>query len=250
MAYKRKRTSTKSSGTKRRRTVRRSKRYATGSYRRGGDRIATRIVIPATTDGSGNLALAFNANGSIKNNVDVNAAAVMFNGAAVATSSTGVNSLSTIYDTGRYTAVKVRYIPDLVNEVASVAAYKPIYMGYDRDGIDSAIGSLAGSAAYLDLPRVQVKNLYKPFTKYWKFPYYAKTTKIPTTVAGSPTAPTGADMNQNLAGMWHNTDFALYDTSAVRGIHCALGCQGASNSTTYGTFIVTLYCAFKDRNLK
>lgn len=252
MPGKRKRTSASASrsraATRRRsRLIRRRRAFSHG---RRVDRIATRVAFSATTDANGDLSILVNSNGVIGNTADAQAGLLYDGGSVVALSQTGINSLSTIYDSARCTGIRVQYIPELPNG-ATAGTFKPLYYGYDRDGFEYTMAQLiqGNPNQWLDLRKMKVKNMYRPWSQYFKFPYYSPTTKVPTFEAGSATAPSAAVANQNLAGQWHVPTVSLYDSETTNGCHVAMAMGNGLVSTQYGQFIVTIYSEFKDRKL-
>lgn len=131
-----------------------------------------------------------------------------------------VTYLSNLYDQFKVHAVKVRFIPSLPNNVSATTAYAPVYIAYDCDvSATNPIGSVNLALGYKN---VKVKNLYRPWSVYYKID-----------------GPTGGTY-QTTGGY---QDFLNIHNVGAIGIYS----EGLTANTTYGTYIVECYLTCKAR---
>lgn len=137
-----------------------------------------------------------------------------------------LSNLTALYDQGRICAIKLRFIPNYPNDLASFANYKPVYIVRDDDD-----ASLASSISEMvQYENFKVKNLFMP----WK--YYTKCPRVVGAAAGT------AFVNVGSMGWF---DLAAAQSLGAIKIY-ADGLNTASNNT-YGQLVITYYIAFKSR---
>lgn len=167
--------------------------------------------------------------------------------------------LSSQYDANRLAAVKLTWFPS-IPAGSQIASYAPMTITWDRDGIE---GELLNATLVNQLEQVngvQIKNLYRPWSRYVKAPKYGINTRIPSSdvTASTTTDPQiGFQPNENLAGQWkrvgnHLSQAIVADMSATRTRGTQLFVQAPAiefegEELLIGTMIITSYYVYKDR---
>lgn len=155
-----------------------------------------------TSDGAGNIISGFRL--TQPDNYD---------GAATAlTDWTGVAAL---YDQFRVTSIAVKWIPGIPNAEPASAVFRPLYVYADFD----STGLSPTDAAAIGYGNMQVKNMVMPWT------YYIVVPPLTNTAASSVSMDGYMDTAAPMA------TGSLYLSKA----------GGLSNSTTYGTVVLTYY---------
>lgn len=126
----------------------------------------------------------------------------------------------TLYDQYRCFALKIKFIPELPNSVPTLG-FKPFYAVRDYDDV-TALSTIPQAIQY---ENCMVKNLYRPWSIYSKVP---KVTNLAT--------------NSTIVNFGWMDVATPQITGGLKMIT-----DGLDASTTYGTFIVTAYVAFKGR---
>lgn len=132
-------------------------------------------------------------------------------------------SLVQLFDSYKVTGMKIKYMPHLPNDTSVTTGYTPIYIVMDPD---SPLASLSNISQAIEYDNLKTKNLYKPWSVYYKMP---KVSQVP--LAGSIV----------LANGWLDID-NVSSTSAILGYS-----DGLDISTTYGTLLTTYYVKVKNR---
>lgn len=135
------------------------------------------------------------------------------------------SALAGLYDSYKYYAIKIQYFPHLPNDTSTVTGFTPIYFVMDPDSPSLVLATVAAAVEY---GTMKAKNLYRPFTVFYRFP---KVTQSP----GS-TYVTLSNGYQDINGA------GSVDTSCVSAY-----ASGLDISTTYGEIIITGYLRFKNR---
>lgn len=126
-----------------------------------------------------------------------------------------------VYDSYRVCAIKVKYIPSFPNDTSTVTGFFPMYVVHDVDDVTP----IASANTAIQYENMKIKNMYRPWSVYYRIPKY---TSMAT--AGTMVAPGYIDVAYPK------------DAGSVK-----LYCSGLDVSTDYGRFIATYYCAFKNR---
>lgn len=127
-----------------------------------------------------------------------------------------------LFDVYKVCALKVRFVPSRPNDDSINTTYRPIYIAGDPD-TSAAFTSIDQPVQYENM---KVYDLSRP----WKY-YY----KIPTR-----TQVTGSTIL--LKGGYIDTQYTT-PSASIR-----MWAEGLSNSTNYGSFLVTAYVVAKQRN--
>lgn len=135
------------------------------------------------------------------------------------------STVAGLYDSYKFYAIRFQYFPHLPNDTSVTTGFTPIYWVMDPD---SAALSLTTVQQAVEYGNMKAKNLYRPFTIFYRFP---KITQAP----GS-TYVTLSNGYQDINGA------GTIDTSSV-----AAYADGLDISTTYGELIITGYFKFKNR---
>lgn len=131
-------------------------------------------------------------------------------------------SVSSLFDTYRTCAIKLKYIPHAPNDTTSTVAFQPVYVIGDPDSSSAPISAINDAVQYENL---KVKNLYRPWTHYYKFP------KL------SSTGGSNVVLNKGYTDCANPTSIGLVQAYT----------NNLSLSTTYGTVISTLYIVARGR---
>lgn len=132
------------------------------------------------------------------------------------------SSISALFDAYKVAAMKIKYIPSLPNDTSVTTGYAPFYMIADADSSTTPLASTTDAIQYENM---QVKNMYRPWSFYYKFP---KRTAVAT----------GATVLQG----------GYQDIAAVGASGGLYGYGlGFDASTTYGQAIVTYYITVTNR---
>lgn len=145
------------------------------------------------------------------------------NGAAYVNACEDFANLAQLYDQYRVFGIKIKYVPDLPNDTSTVTGYKPCYVYADYDS--TALNTT--TAACIAYENMRVRNLFLPWSAYFKIPKSLNTT-------------TGSGAVVEFGWM----DFAAPQPTGHIGV-CTTG--GVDISTAYGVFIVTYYVGCKNR---
>lgn len=164
--------------------------------------------------------------------------------------------LESQYDANRLTAVSIKWLPGLPNG-AITTSYAPMALVYDRDGIEGNIKGLSLAELMEQVNGVRVKNMYRPWKKYIKFPKYKINTRIPSHNELPSSITTTYEPNENLAGQWKRVGQPLthsfFGSDYVyveRGTHILLHVErppGLTGDGLLGSFVITSYYVYKDR---
>lgn len=124
-------------------------------------------------------------------------------------------SVSNLYDQFRVCAIQVKWIPCVPNAEPATAAFRPLYVYADFD----AVGLSPTDAAAIGYGNMKVMNMVMPWTYYIKIPKLINTSSSSVNMEGfmDSAAPMATG--------------SLYLSKA----------GGLSNSTTYGTILLTYY---------
>lgn len=134
-----------------------------------------------------------------------------------------LSSLTSLYDQARICAIKIKYIPRVPNDLASYAAYVPLYIVRDDD--DTSLPSSVSEMVQYE--NFKVKNMFRPWSYY---------TKVPR-VAGFVT---GTYVQVGSMG-W-------FDLAAAQSIGAIKIFATSTNASfTYGQLVISYYIAFKSR---
>lgn len=155
-----------------------------------------------TSDGAGNINSGFRL--TQPDNYDGSGTAL-----------TDWTSFSNLYDQFRVCAVSCKYVPGIPNAEPATAIFRPIYVYADFD----AVGLSNTDVTAIGYGNMKVHNLYIPWSYYIKVPKLTNTSASSVSMDGY--MDTAAPMSTG----------SLYLSKA----------GGLSNSTTYGTVILTYY---------
>lgn len=126
-----------------------------------------------------------------------------------------------LYDQYRVFGMSIKWFPHLPNDTSVTTSYYPWYFVPDYDDV-TALSTIAEAVQY---ERLKVKNIYKPFTLYYKIP------KLLSMASTTAIANFG----------WMD----VADPQTTGGIKSIA--TGLSASSVYGTYVMTYYVAFKNR---
>lgn len=174
-----------------------------------------------------------------------------------------------IYDQNRLAAVKIRWFPTFPGGALTNAAYAPMAVVYDRDGIEGNVLTQGVPSLMEQVNGVKLYNMYQPWSRYIKFPKFSLNTRIPSLNPASTTADpiesvAGYRPNQNLAGQWKRNSYFLSQTfirsgsspdyvyaPISRANHLLVACLAPATSQEgqipCGTLQLTSYYVYKDR---
>lgn len=147
---------------------------------------------------------------------------------------------SSFYEYRRVAGIRIQWIPAVPDDASTVTSYQPMYMTKDLTGIDTAPASSMAVSDFLQEDKVVVKNMFRP----WKVYYPAMKFKVNSRYPGFSSS---AGVSQNNAGSWTNPGAPPTSFTSSRSAHIIVGIRGATTSKTYGKFLLTYYCVFKDR---
>lgn len=123
-----------------------------------------------------------------------------------------------LFDSFRVRAIKLKFIPSLPNDTSGTTAFSPLYVGGDPDS--STIMPVTTILEAVQYENMKVKNMFRPWSYYFKLPKPGATPTLGWCDVASPT--------QQLGMIW------AYGT-------------GFDISTGYGTMISTIYLQARDR---
>lgn len=126
-------------------------------------------------------------------------------------------SVQALFDDYRVCALKIQWVPQLPNDTSAQTGYKPFYIVGDANDVTA----LTGITDAIQYENCKVKNLYRPWTYYFKFP---KATAGSTLMNG------------------------YRDTSVISGTQSVKTYStGLDTSQDYGQFILSFYITVKNR---
>lgn len=149
----------------------------------------------------------------------------------------------------RCAGIAVQYQPNFPNgALQTTNGYQPLVIMTDRDGIETNLSNTSFSSLQNQVHGVKIRNFYRPWKVYHKALRYPLYNRIPTAPSAIQSSP-----NYNIWGQWHGTQSDIGHINAEYG--CQLMIIGRPLDTTefpaqtvVGTFIVTAYLQYKDRN--
>lgn len=188
---------------------------------------------------TGVFKLGINANGSPTSN-DIYCHLAYGSGPSFTKSDT-IFELKNVWSSCRMAAVKIQFIPTLPNDTSATVDFKPLYIHYDVDGFEHDWANITEANILKTGPGTKIKNLYKPWKYFIKFPkrkVYNRefaANKL-STVQGS----------ENYAGQWHDMGNGTCEITKNNACHVIMYGQG-TGATVYGQLIFTMYWVLKDR---
>lgn len=131
------------------------------------------------------------------------------------------SALASLFDSYKTLGIKIRYTPDLPNDTSTTTSFKGLYVYGDPDST-TAVTSINEAIQYQNC---KVFNMYRPWSYYYKIP-------SATSVANNGIVLSGG-----------------FRDAATTTARCCIAFMGSGFdlSTTYGTAMVTLYVALKNR---
>lgn len=132
-------------------------------------------------------------------------------------------NIAALFDTYKFCAMRIKYIPSFPNDTSSQHLYTPLYVVGDPNDTTP----LTTTNQAIEYENMQVKDLQKPWKYYYKFP--------------TATIVSGAGTQVVLAGGYRNVN-SIVPARAIKMISTNL-----TASSTYGTFIVSMYLTVKNR---
>lgn len=131
------------------------------------------------------------------------------------------SSISSLFDNYRTCAIKLKFIPQLPNNVSSSTSYAPLYIVGDPDSSTNPVTSVNEAIQYENM---RVKNMYRPWKYYYKFPKVMATGS--NVVINRGYQDCASPISIGVVGLY-GTNFSL--------------------STTYGTLVSTIYLVARNR---
>lgn len=220
------------------------------------------------------LRLLINSNGKFWTNSATDLDAILYtrvgNSAPQSQSIGDLPGMNNQYEAGRLAAVKIKWYPGLPNGSVT-APYYPMILMYDQDGIDGQTAVSGSINQFLEETNgCKAYNMYRPWSKYIKFPKQRVNTKAQTSLPYL-TPPQGQQpstflANQNVAGLFHDPASALAPSLILhpniepplrtwngRAAHIAVSAlspdltDGEDLPIHIGTYQLTFYFVLKDR---
>lgn len=133
------------------------------------------------------------------------------------------SSVAALFDMYKVCAMKVKYIPSLPNDSSVTTGYWPMYIVGDNNEVTA----LSTAQSALNYEACKVKNMYRPWSYYFKF------MRVSEYGTGSSEV--------TMSGGWRPTTV----TTGVQSIK--MYCTGLDTSTIYGSFVISAYIVCKNR---
>lgn len=201
----------------------------------------------------------FNGHESPLAGTDVNAAMYLQQGgagASVAVSNNDMPQVGAQWDQNRLAATQWKWLPGLP-EGAIRSDYKPMFIAYDKDGIDQYVTQMGQQDFLQQSGYGKIKNMYKPWKLFVRAPKQRLRNKFGQMPQLRPNVTGVYEANTNIAGLWKEVGGGYpswsQDTTPGeemgRAFHLAMMLNGpdAQQGDLCGTLIVTNYYVYKDR---
>lgn len=150
-------------------------------------------------------------------------------------------NITTLFDSYRVNAIKLKYFPAIPYNTTSTTpaiAYQPLYIVHDTDST-TAIASENDMLQY-EFPQLRTKNLYKPWKAYFKVNKYL-TTRMDTLYVNNQVIQDKGYMDIAAA----NADGDNYQTGSIQFYSTLLNTGGGN--VELGRVICTYYISLKNR---
>ena len=201
----------------------------------------------------------FNGKETVNSNTDVNASMYLQqggSGTAYAVSNNDMPVVNQQWDQNRLAATQWKWLPGLP-EGGIRSNYKPMFIAYDKDGIDQYVTQMGQQDFLQQSGYCKVKNMCQPWKIFVKAPKQKLNTRYGQMPQLRTDDPTMYEANTNIAGLWKGVDVGypswMDNTQPAeeigRAFHLVMMLNGpdAQQGDMCGTLIVTNYYVYKDR---
>lgn len=221
-------------------------------------------VVPVIANSGEAVRVGFNMNGHVLHSSTTQNGTYLWikrgTNAGVSLTAGDIPDLSSQYDQWRIAGTALKWYPGMPNGSVQ-AAYAPMAIVFDRDGIEGDIGTAGLPDLMEQTNGVTIKNAYRPWKKYIKTPKKRINTNVPS-LSGVLASNGEYRPNNNIAGQWMptalnvNTFTGFTDsnmtTTRPRGNHLVVMTEAPDFDETFedvtiGTLVITTYLVYMDR---